>query len=34
MKCTDLRKAVTNDQSEIESWVNYYQLERICDVLQ
>jgi len=34
MECTDLRKAVTNVQSEIESRVDYYQFERICDELQ
>ncbi len=34
MECTDLRKAVATVQSEIESRVDYYQFERICDELQ
>jgi uncharacterized protein YajQ (UPF0234 family) len=34
MECADLRKTVTNVQSEIESRVDYYQFERICDELQ
>lgn len=34
MECNDLRKTVTNVRSEIESRVDYYQFERICDELQ
>ncbi len=34
LECTDLRKAVNNVQSEVESRVDYYQFERICDELQ
>ncbi len=34
MKCSDLWKALTNLQSEIESRVDYYQFECICYELQ
>lgn len=34
IECSDLRKTMTNIQSEAESRVDYYQFERICDELQ
>jgi uncharacterized phage infection (PIP) family protein YhgE len=34
MECLDLRKAITNVQSEVEPRVDYYQFKRICDELQ